>query len=251
MWLCRRQEPAHQIARWLELLSEFQYSTEHRKGAKHGNAEGLSRRACLDCKQCKRIEERDGGPSHLQLAEELASGAALQSAGTPPSEQCPAAAPTKAISSPELGPTDVARVEHNATPDKLKELQSDGQSPVAVMYKALLSEEPLTNKQLGLGSRELRQLNQRRHAMRVGEQGLLEIRICVQNKARWCTICPTQLRKTVIWQAHTLAHSGMNRTLSRIQLAWYWPGMTAEVRRVVKNCEVCQAAKGGGTHPAG
>ena len=62
MWLCRRQEPAHQIARWLELLSEFQYSTEHRKGAKHGNTDGLSKRACIDCKQCKRTAERDGSP---------------------------------------------------------------------------------------------------------------------------------------------------------------------------------------------
>ena len=43
----------------------------------------------------------------------------------------------------------------------------------------------------------------------------------------------------------------MSRTLSRIQLAWYWPGMTADVRRVVRSCEVCQAAKSGGNHQPG
>ena len=242
MWLCRRQEPAHQIARWLELLSEFQYSTEHRKGTKHGNADGLSRRACIDCKQCKRVEERDGGPSHAQIAEEMETGVAWQRARTP-DKQCPVAAPN------ELA--DIARVEPSTTPVELKKLQNERQSPVAMMYRALASGEPLTEEQLSLGSRELRQLNQRRHAMKIDEQDLLAIRVCIQEKARWCTLCPVPLRKTVIWQAHNMAHSGINRTLGRIQLAWYWPGMTAEVRRVVKSCEVCQAAKGGGTHPAG
>ena len=90
MWLCRRHEPSNQIARWLELLSEFSYETEHRKGEKHGNADGLSRRTCFDCKQCRRVEQRDGGPSHQQLAEELEpvslhrpSSEGLQGAGPP------------------------------------------------------------------------------------------------------------------------------------------------------------------------
>lgn len=46
-------------------------------------------------------------------------------------------------------------------------------------------------------------------------------------------------------QTHTLARIGIGRTLSRLQLTWYWPGMTAEVRRVVRSFEVCQAAKHG------
>ena len=49
MWLCRRHEPSNQIARWLEILSEFTYSTEHRKGEKHGNADSLGRKSCLEC----------------------------------------------------------------------------------------------------------------------------------------------------------------------------------------------------------
>ena len=48
-----------------------------------------------------------------------------------------------------------------------------------------------------------------------------------------------------------MAHSDMSRTLSRVQLAWYWPGMTADVRRVVRCCEVRQALKGGGNHQPG
>ena len=63
MWLCRRREPSHQVARWLEILLEFKYQVEHQPGAKHRNVDGLSRKF-LDSRQCKLIEERDGGPSH-------------------------------------------------------------------------------------------------------------------------------------------------------------------------------------------
>ena len=41
--LCRKAEPSSQVARWLEVLSEFQYRMEHRPGRRHGNADGLSR----------------------------------------------------------------------------------------------------------------------------------------------------------------------------------------------------------------
>ena len=69
-WLCRRREPSAQVARWLEILSEFKYNLEHRPGIKHGNADGLSRQTCgPECRQCTRIEERDGGPSKSELAD--------------------------------------------------------------------------------------------------------------------------------------------------------------------------------------
>ena len=65
LWLYKRTEPSHQVARWLESLAEFRFQLEHRAGAKHGNADGLSR--CADCSQCTRIENRDGGPTRKEL----------------------------------------------------------------------------------------------------------------------------------------------------------------------------------------
>ena len=41
----------------------------------------------------------------------------------------------------------------------------------------------------------------------------------------------------------------MNRTVARLQLAWYWPVMISEVCRTPKTCEVCQVAKPGGNKP--
>ena len=57
-WLDNFRDIDHgMVARWITRLSEFDYSIEHRKGAQHGNADGLSRRPEVKCRRtCKRKE---------------------------------------------------------------------------------------------------------------------------------------------------------------------------------------------------
>ena len=52
-WLCNFREPEGQLARWLEMLQEFDFEIVHRKGRLHNNADALSR---IPCKQCGRLE---------------------------------------------------------------------------------------------------------------------------------------------------------------------------------------------------
>ena len=47
-WLKSFKDPQGQ-ARWLDILAEYDFRIQHRPGAKHGNADALSR---LPCKQC-------------------------------------------------------------------------------------------------------------------------------------------------------------------------------------------------------
>ncbi len=73
-WLFSLKEPKGRIARWIEILSAFNFTVEYRPGKKHGNADGLSRcpnprdcqcpdNACLEdlrcgpCNKCKRRYE--------------------------------------------------------------------------------------------------------------------------------------------------------------------------------------------------
>lgn len=50
-WLLNFKNPEGQIARWFELLSQYEFKVEHRAGRSHSNADALSRRPCpLDCK---------------------------------------------------------------------------------------------------------------------------------------------------------------------------------------------------------
>ena len=59
VWLLRNPTPTGQLARWIETLSEYDYTIVHRKGLKHNNADGLSRQQCLHCRQCARLGPRD------------------------------------------------------------------------------------------------------------------------------------------------------------------------------------------------
>ena len=67
-WLFSMKEPKHWIARWIEVLSEFDFELEYHPGKKHRNADALSRcpnpRDCsfpvaeehvLPCKSCKSV----------------------------------------------------------------------------------------------------------------------------------------------------------------------------------------------------
>ena len=51
-WLRRTPEPIGQNARWLEQLEEYTFEVQHRPGARHGNADAMSRRPCLNKPSC-------------------------------------------------------------------------------------------------------------------------------------------------------------------------------------------------------
>ena len=42
-WVTKCKTPEGQLARWLEVLSQYQFDIEYRPGRFHGNADGLSR----------------------------------------------------------------------------------------------------------------------------------------------------------------------------------------------------------------
>jgi len=46
-----------QLARWLTFIEQFDYEIEHRPGAKHGNADGLSRRVMQGVRTMKKKED--------------------------------------------------------------------------------------------------------------------------------------------------------------------------------------------------
>jgi len=51
-WLKRTPEPIGQNARWVQILSEYDYDIAHRKGRSHANADALSRHPCLNKPSC-------------------------------------------------------------------------------------------------------------------------------------------------------------------------------------------------------
>ena len=52
-WIMSFKEPTDQMARWLEILSQYDFKIEHQAGKQHTNADALSRILCGPCEcQC-------------------------------------------------------------------------------------------------------------------------------------------------------------------------------------------------------
>ena len=122
--------------------------------------------------------------------------------------------------------------------------------PISVMYRALRDYVEVTTEQLELSSFELRKRHRMLDSLPIRTDGVLEARLAPQNKPKGCAICPPALRGSVVWKTHALAYLGVARTTSRLQLTWYWSGTTSMITKAVRSCEICQAAKHGGTKGA-
>jgi len=58
-------------------------------------------------------------------------------------------------------------------------------------------------------------------------------------------VCPTAIRRKLVWDTHKQALVRAQGVLTKLQLWWYWPYMNSEIRRRVSQCETCQASKHG------
>jgi hypothetical protein len=48
-----------QTARWIQRLQEYNFTSDHRQGRKHSNADALSQRPCQEnCSHCHKVEDR-------------------------------------------------------------------------------------------------------------------------------------------------------------------------------------------------
>ena len=53
------------MVRWLEVLSAYNFKIQHRPGKQHLNADGLSRRHCIQCTHCNHQEVKESANSEL------------------------------------------------------------------------------------------------------------------------------------------------------------------------------------------
>ena len=115
------------------------------------------------------------------------------------------------------------------------------------IYQAVAEEKDIEKEALHVGSTELKRLVKVCPHLQINTNGVLTASITKNQKMKIVAVCPPVLRQKVIWETHCQAHSGVGRTLKRIRMSWYWPGMTSDVLWTVLSCDVCQQVK----HSAG
>lgn len=181
-WLLRSKVSQGQAGRWLESMSEYIYNIVHRKGLKHSNADGLSRRQCADCTQCKR---------HFQVAEADTYQESDETVGAPSAE------------------AEFCRLV--TTQNKMAGLQLDDPD-IKPIYQAMQRNTTLTEEMCKQSSKSTKKLAGLADHLLLLPDGTLVVRLPVRGRRRQLTVCPSSLRGEIVSEKHQQAHLGFNKT---------------------------------------
>ena len=209
-WLKTFKRPEGILARWLETLSEFDITIEHRPGRIHSNADGLSRQTC---KQCWGKTAKEPWIDELERANECTGPLGLHALQL----------------LPEL------------SDETMKELQTED-SAIGQIRSWLDSDYEPTVDDLRQLPPEGRKIWSQRTSLTVINDVL--IRKCDNENN---LIVPDSLRRRLFDSAHAgplAAHLGPDRTLAQLRPYYYWPGMSKDIRNWCQACDICACSRG-------
>ena len=221
-WLMNFRDIQGQMARWLQVISEYDIDIVHRAGRSHANADSLSRRPCTECTQCDNVKGDCQKPnSRIE---------------------------TKPVSNPDDGPhVKAVHMEPSITISDFREGQlGDDTIRWIVECKEKDGVRP------DWSSMEL-QSSIRKSYWRIWDQ--LEMKRGVLHRRwesdsgdviQWKIILPEKYRKHVVTElhgSHTGGHLGSKKTIAKVRLRYHWPKMDADVRSIVRMCNTCASKK--------
>ena len=210
-WLLNFKDAEGMMGRWLNHLSEFGVSNqhmEHRSGVKHINADSLSR---IPVRLCQRLDCTDCG-SH---------NAVVASVG---------------VKIPNWTLYNIG-----------KEQQEDVAVSKVYSWKLLNQPKP-ARPTLSIECKEVRSLVAQWDDLFIHDGVLSRWRYRPGRKKVMQIVVPEAYRLEIMDFCHghrTSAHFGRERTELKIKSRYYWPGMTADIRRWVKHCPQCCLANPG------
>ena len=237
-WLLNFKSPEGQVARWIEVLGTYSMKIEHCPGIRHGNADGLSRRPCTDCRQCEKVEEKE--PVHGEAAGE------------------------------EVTPTDPVDGETEAR--RLRSVNACAKEPrepeawVAGKCKEGLRQEQLRDKDIAQIISWKEATDERPTWPDVSPENCavksywsqwerLQLRDNVLYRrweaeagdtVQWQLVVPKGLRAEILREMHdakTAGHLGVTKTLGRIKQRFYWYRCSQDVKDWCRRCDSCAARK--------
>ena len=228
-WLMSFKEPEGQVARWLEELQSFEFVVEHRAGARHTNADALSRRPCAidECRYCERRESRE-----QVLREEEGDCAAVRR--------------LEEVAERERQPVDLAEWK--------RQLSQDTDLQAAVQWVEAEQRPPW--EEVAGCSKSLKGLWSQFESLRLS-LGVLQRawKEPATGEAKWQMVVPKGLRVAVLESMHGAAgsgHFGVSKTLRRLRRGFYWGQCRRDVEDFCRRCDLCTARKGppGRSHAA-
>ena len=230
VWLNNLKNIQGMLARWLAKLQQFHFEIIHRPGAQHGNADGLSR-----CPQCERGECAPNTNSSPTDPEQ------------PYASSCIGSSLDSELIPLESGETCVAAVMiAQSENSKLITSAQMTDNEITIVRNWLIEGIfPARIQDFAPASYELK-------AYWIGRKSLFldENNILWRNRSdagsRAQLVVPRSLRDTIFNDSHHTmygGHFGITHTHSKMQLHYFWPGMSDFVRDRISACHKCIARK--------
>ena len=209
-WLKTFKKPEGILARWIETLSEFEITIEHRPGRIHSNADGLSRQ---NCKQCWGRVSKKPWIDELSRADECTGPLGLHALQL----------------QPEL------------SDDELRDLQTED-SVLGPIRSWLNTEYEPTQDDLRQLPPEGRKIWSQRQLLMI-VNGVLIRRMDSGTQL----LVPDALRRRLFDSTHSgplAAHLGQDRVFAQMRSHYYWPGMAKDIRLWCHACDTCACSRG-------
>lgn len=251
-WLFSLKEPKSRIARWIEILSAFDFEVEYRKGTQHGNADALSRCpdpkicACLmegplkcgPCPKCIRKTDVMQGIQHGYVIDQVRS----------------VAEGTKGYSNNDIGDTPDAEVVRQAavrwlspySSKVLKSKQAEDPDIGPIMQWKEAGNRP-RSEAICPTSPATRSYWHYWDSLELVD-GVLLRRFTKKNNtgSHLQLLVPRSLRDEVLHQMHDTVmagHLGQKKTREKTLQRFFWHGIREDINLWCMKCDVCAATK--------
>jgi transposase InsO family protein len=273
--LFKLKEPRDKIARWIEILSYYDFTIEYRPGKKQGHCDALSR--CENPKDCTCPEQDTNeilkcGPcrkcirrSHNMIASGVYAKILGKESTLVPNNDSKESNAVRAVNndrdnlpSTSKAPDDTSERERiisqvvsfasigGRSTKQLTQLQNED-TDIGPILQAKSNDTKITSEELLSMSPASRQYSLLWDTLEVRD-GLLYKRFIKQNKTGefWQFIVPHGLRKEVLFENHDsiiAGHFGVKKTCERIKQNFYWYGMKGDIELYVRHCDTCASDK--------
>ena len=276
-WLCRFKNPSGQLGRWLEELSQYDMTIEHRAGVKHVNADSLSRipenlpecdnydsrpdlstLPCGGCDYCHKLQcqwskfEEDVDfvspllTRQTQLLETIDDGIETSAEQTASEgRECvpPPCVRTLSCSESAEGPVESSNYIDSLTAKELRALQLQDME-LRPLFDWLVGVDPTEDELFSEGF-TTKWLWRHKSQLRIID-GVLYYMWLENEKESARLVVPLSEREEVIRLSHdTLigGHWGRDKTWYRVSRHHYWPTLRRDVELYVSTCSVCSRQK--------
>ena len=268
VWLFQLKEPRGKIARWIEILSQYDFAIQYRPGKKQPHCDALSRcenpRACdcpqqdtmepLKCGPCRKCVKRAQDMVHEKLYKDLTTHeSALQqdtqtAKGVDELREAVPGPSSKPDSSDctQPDPQLITSWFQGKSTAELRKLQ-ENDSDIGPILRAFASERRPTSQEMSVMSLASRNYWIIWDARILQDSLLCKKFIKKDGKGEYIQfIVPTLMKKEVLHQMHDSVlsgHLGCKKTKAKIIQRFYWYSLRDDIKLHIQKCDVCAADK--------